>query len=220
MPERAREPHSYQVTALTAKCNATLKETTWKESPGFLADSIFYSASWKSVNLDIWPKFCVEIGTHLLLEKEVRCHSGQGKTSLKTVIYLPGEPLACCEPSPKMQILSWRMSMAADVATSLRIIWEPFFYYYYHHHYHYFNLAIRLIWFSQHFQQIAMAWRSVCVCVCVFVRDSCYPVLGVNALSTNMCPRLKPDEWEGAREKEGLLTILFLINMNVINMTA
>lgn len=93
-----------------------------------------------------------------------RFHSEQGKTSLKTIVYLPGEPFAWCELNLKMHLLSWEMSIAADVATLLRIIWEQFFYYYYHHHYHYFNLAIRLIWLSQHFQQIM--WVCECVCVC------------------------------------------------------
>ena len=116
-----------------------------------------------------------------------------------------------------------------DVATLLKTIWKQFCYYYHHHHhYHYFNLAIRLTWLSQHFQQMVMAWRGerererecVCVSVCEAGGYSChrlfYSVLGVENLTTTMRCRLKPDAWEGAREKGGLLTIVLI---KVINMT-
>lgn len=136
--------------------------------------------------------------------EQVWFHSGQGENLIK-LIYLPEEPFAWLELNIKIQILSCGMSMAADVATLLRIIWEQFFYYY-NHHYHYFNLAIKLMWLSQHFQQIVIAWTSG------GQRNySChhfYAVLGVNNLTTNMCSRMNL-EWKGAKEKGGLLSIVF-----------
>ena len=62
--------------------------------------------------------------------------------------------------------------------------------------------------------------QSVCVCVCgdYSCHHLFYSVLGVENLTTTMRYRLKPDAWEGAREKGGLLTIV-LINIKAINMT-
>lgn len=222
MPERAREPHTHQVMAPT-ETTAMMQGGHFKSEPRISLHNLPSGNCKFGLWAQILPR---KLAFTCFYRKKLRFHSRQEKPHYR--LHLPSwSHLPDMNWILKCKFFPGAWGWQLDVATLLKTIWKQFCYYYYHHHHdHYFNLAIRLIWLGQHFQQIVMAWRRdrKCVggvgegggCSC---HDHFYSVLGVKYLTTTMCYRLKPDAWEGAREKEGLLTIV-LINIKVINMTA